>query len=161
MFQIICRRQIESNFSKPVAHKLVATLALEVCRAGSAGVSLLNTNQPATGFEWIAVAGLAFELEGCNSPRHDSACGNAIDSSQALLLTNPSQRFPWMQQLPLYMHELLVTPMRVASHEPLGTVWAAHHVASDNFDASDLRYLSLLSQLLTTQFEPSGGRSSA
>lgn len=127
---------------------VAAQLALEACRAGSAGVSLLAPSEPEGDFHWTALAGLATELTGGQSPRYDSACGQAVDCNQVLLFKNPERQFTWMQKLNVMACELLVAPILMESGSPLGTIWAVHHVEIDCFCSADLRYITLLANSL-------------
>lgn len=124
--------------------QVCANLALEACSAGSAGVSLLDPANHESGFKWTALTGLVYDFaEGC-SPRHDSACGTCIDSRQPLLFKNPAQRFTWMKELPVQVHELMVAPIYARSGAPVGTIWVVHHASLDHFDASDMHYLETI-----------------
>ena len=125
-----------------------ANLALEACRAGSAGVSLLDRSSSTGHFNWTALTGLVFDLKGGQSPRHDSACGDCLDRREAFLFRSPAQRYAWMQNLAVIVDELLVAPLFDSTDTPLGTVWVVHHSPMEHFDATDMHYLELIVKLM-------------
>jgi len=112
MDEVFCTRTLQAAYARPVRRDLEsyllnslrrvkgasqqgvaqvgANLALEACNAGSAGVSLLDPADPEAGFIWTALTGLVFEFTNGRSPRHDSACGDAVDTHQPLLFRLPS-----------------------------------------------------------------------
>jgi GAF domain-containing protein len=167
--EVACRRTLQHYYARPLDRlmevrlfqsmkrvrgatltdlaQVGANLALEACWSGSAGVSLLDQACPDLGFRWTALTGLVFELPAATSPRYYSACGECMDAAQPLLFRRPANRFGWMQQLPVIVHELLVAPIFVDG-VGLGTVWTAHHVHTDHFDASDLHYLDTIAELM-------------
>ena len=171
MDEVICTRMLQTAFSRPIQRDLEqylldslqrvagapqqgiaqvgANLALEACNAGSAGVSLLDPLNEQLGFRWTALTGLVFEFTGGYSPRHDSACADAVDAHQPLLFRHPAQRFTWMQQLPVQVHELLVAPIYNLANRPVGTIWAVHHANIDHFDAADMHYLARIAELMS------------
>jgi hypothetical protein len=63
---------------RTLLQKLVE-LALQLCRAGTAGVSLLERQQDRDLFRWEALAGVLKDHVKGTMPRYASPCGTTID----------------------------------------------------------------------------------
>jgi PAS domain S-box-containing protein len=127
---------------RSILEKLADT-ALEMCRAGSAGVSLLDADAGASRFRWVAVAGEWARHAGGSLPRDASPCGVVLDRDTPLLFTQPGRFFPDVAILRPTLVETLMVPFRVRG-EPVGTVWANAHTPDRQFDAEDARLLARL-----------------
>ena len=69
-------------------------LALDLCRAGSAGISLLEKGEGGeTLFRWTALAGEFASYVGGTTPRHFSPCGLCLDRSTVILVSRPARLF--------------------------------------------------------------------
>jgi signal transduction histidine kinase/ActR/RegA family two-component response regulator len=129
-----------------VLQELVVS-AFELCRAGSAGISLLEPEQngrPAQ-FRWVATAGEFDRLLGNTMPRDSSPCGTVLDRNRMLLMGEASRFFRSMAELPLPVREVLLVPFYRGA-EPIGTVWIAAHTVEHRFDLEDARLVTSLSQ---------------
>lgn len=84
-----------------VLHKLTQ-IAMKLCRAGSAGVSLLENQKGDLVFRWAALAG-AYEIhrEGTMS-RNASPCGVTIDCNAPQLMYLPERIFPMRAKPRIY-----------------------------------------------------------
>src|SRR5258708_29495088 len=78
---------------RSVLQKLVE-VALELCLAHSAGVSLLETEYEEPHFRWYAVAGAWRELPWTTLPPGLRPCGPALDRPAPHLLIPPPPPFP-------------------------------------------------------------------
>jgi signal transduction histidine kinase len=121
--------------------------ARDLCRAGSAGVSLLDPEQGdiKTQFRWMATSGGYAPLVGNTMPRDFSPCGTVLDQNRLLLMTGMVKFFPYVDALPHPPREVLLVPFYRGS-EPIGTVWVAAHTHEQQFDQEDARLVSSLSQ---------------
>lgn len=92
-------------------------IAVKLCRAGSAGVSLLERYQGALVFRWAALAG-AYEIHREGSMLRDaSPCGVTVDCNATQLMYLPEQIFP-MRATPR-IYEALLIPFHV-DQKPIG-----------------------------------------
>ena len=115
----------------------LAESTLQLCRAGTAGVSLLKEQAGAEVFTAEAVAGiLEGQLHGRTIPRA-SPCGAAIDRNGTQLMYLPERFFSALKFEPPIV-EALIIPFHVRN-KPSGTVWIVAHDDSCKFDREDER----------------------
>jgi signal transduction histidine kinase/ActR/RegA family two-component response regulator len=121
--------------------------ARQLCRAGSAGISLLDPEQGThpTQFRWMATSGGYAPLAGNTLPRNFSPCGTVLDQNRLLLMTNMVEYFPYVATLSHPPCEVLLVPF-YRDAEPIGTVWVAAHSKEQQFDLEDARLVTSLSQ---------------
>ncbi|MGF1974707.1 MAG: ATP-binding protein [Nostoc sp. CmiSLP01] len=124
--------------------KTLVQLALDLCQADTAGVSLLQTapNGEST-FRWVAMAGALESLELTTTPGNFSPCGTTLASMQAQLYTYPERYFSYLHHPEFPIVEELLIPLCVNNH-PLGTLWILSHRETRHFDAEDYRMMSSL-----------------
>jgi signal transduction histidine kinase len=128
--------------------------AREMCRAGSAGISLLDPEQGdiKTQFRWMATSGGYASLVGNTLPRDFSPCGTVLDQNRLLLMTDMVKFFPYVEALSHPPCEVLLVPFYRGS-EPIGTVWVAAHTSDRRFDQEDARLVTSLSQFAAAAFQ--------
>lgn len=121
--------------------------ARELCRAGSAGISLLDPGQSDADpqFRWVATSGELARYTGHTMPRHFSPCGTVLDRNHMLIMADPVRHFPSVEVLSQPVPEVLLVPFHLGA-EAVGTVWVAAHVADRHFDREDARVVASLSQ---------------
>jgi signal transduction histidine kinase len=115
-------------------------LALELCRAGTAGISLVETlpgSEPI--FRWTSLAGLLKKHVGGSTPRNFSPCGVSLDRKAPQLFLYPARYFPFLNELPVPVVEALVVPLIGAG--PAGAIWIFSHEEGTVFDSEDVRIL--------------------
>jgi PAS domain S-box-containing protein len=122
----------------------LAELALSLCQADSAGVSILEEDGDEAIFRWHAIAGAWARYIGRTLPHHDSPCGFVTDRNRSQLFHEPARFFHQLQGLEPPLYEVLMVPFSVRG-EPVGTLWAVSHRPEHRFDAEDERLLSSLS----------------
>ncbi|MDP9365721.1 MAG: hypothetical protein M3Q10_16115, partial [Chloroflexota bacterium] len=126
----------ESRALSALAHGLAANpdgvlqtlveLVLEVCRADSAGVSILEPGGENGVLRWHAVAGaFAANLNG-TLPRDASPCGTVMARDAVLLFDGAERFFPDLQGVEPRIYENLLAPWH-ADDEAAGTLWAIKH----------------------------------
>jgi len=142
-------RQALVGSPRSVLQKL-AEVALELCMAHSAGVSLLEETKGH--FRWYAVAGKWRELQWTTLPREFSPCGTVLDRSATQLMIDPERYFTPLAGLPPRVAEVLLVPFAVKG-EVVGTVWAVSHEDSRQFDREDRRVLSNLTVFAGAAYE--------
>src|SRR5580700_1275679 len=125
-------------------HELVDTLlraSLELCSAGTAGLSLMET--PSEGeqiFRWTNLAGALDRHVGRTTPRNFSPCGTTLDANAPQLFAYPGRRFQYFNGLELPIVEALVIPVDLGG-EILGTIWLVSHDEEVKFDSEDARIM--------------------
>ena len=119
-------------------------LALKICEADSAGISLVEESAEGPVFRWHATAGRFSPLCGQTLPRFFSPCGVVLDRNAVVLMRWPGRHFRYVEDLSEPVHEVLLAPFHDAG-VPIGTVWVVAHTATRRFDAEDARLATQLS----------------
>jgi hypothetical protein len=76
-----------------ILQKLAET-ALVLCRAHSAGLSLLEDDDQRSNFHWRAIAGQWAPHVNGGTPRNFGPCGTVLDRNVALMCSHPERDFP-------------------------------------------------------------------
>jgi GAF domain-containing protein len=118
----------------------LAEIAIELCRADSAGISVLEGNV----FRWESIAGVFVSLRNNTMPQDASPCGVCIDQSATQLMYLADRRFPALVAEPRFVEALLV-PFHHHG-KPVGTVWVVAYSEARNFDREDERILRALAR---------------
>ena len=130
---------------------LVAT-AVELCRADSAGISILEPGGEHGMFRWHAIAGaFAPKLDG-TMPKALSSCTTVLESDAALLFDRPTRHFVDLADAEPPIFESLLVPFR-SDGRPVGAVWAMAHRPERRFDAEDARLLTSLSRFASAAYQ--------
>jgi signal transduction histidine kinase len=116
----------------------LARLALELCRADAAGISLLDGDV----FRWEALAGTMATYRDGTMPRDASPCGLVIERNAAQLMRLPHRAFPALTVTPVIVEALLV-PFCLDG-KPAGTVWVVAQSEDRQFDQEDERVVHTL-----------------
>ncbi|MDP9380156.1 MAG: PAS domain S-box protein [Chloroflexota bacterium] len=134
-----------------VLQKLVETV-LDLCRADSAGVSILEPGGESGILRWRAVAGaFAASLNG-TMPREASPCGTAMARDSVLLFDGAERCFPALRGVEPRIHENLLAPWHV-NGEAVGALWAIGHDPERRFDAEDARLLQSLARFAAAAYQ--------
>jgi two-component system, cell cycle sensor histidine kinase and response regulator CckA len=140
-----------------VLQKTVEML-LELCRADSAGISLLELgaagNLSASGdhFRWHAVAGKWAPLLWNTTTRRDyGPCGTVLDRNRTLLFSNAHRHYTQFAGVQPLLVEGLLVPFHVDG-QPVGTIWVIAHDDSRKFDAEDQRLTESLASFASTAY---------
>lgn len=137
-----------------ILQKLVNT-ARDLCRADSAGISILEKDGDQETFRWRAVAGQFGVNAGQGIPRDASPCGTVLDRDAALLFTRPERHFAYSVAADVPLAEALLVPFH-AGGMPVGTVWVVNHTDDRRFDAEDARLLESLSRFAAAAYRMIG-----
>ncbi|HEX5421395.1 MAG TPA: GAF domain-containing protein, partial [Gammaproteobacteria bacterium] len=121
----------------------LAEVALELCGAHSAGLSILEEENGRQVFRWQAAAGQWAPLRGGTMPREFSPCGTVLDRRSMELMVRPDRHFLPLVGVEPLIEELLLIPFRVGG-ETVGTIWLMAHDGTRRFDAEDLRLMTNL-----------------
>jgi PAS domain S-box-containing protein len=134
-----------------ILQTLVET-ALSLCRAHSAGLSLLEETDQHSHFHWRALAGVWAPHLGGGTPRNFSPCGTVLDRNVALMCSHPERDFPYFGEVRPLLEEGLLVPFCVKG-EAVGTIWVVLHDRSRCFDAEDLRVLTSLATFAAAAYQ--------
>lgn len=130
--------------------KSLVTMALELCSAGTAGVSLIEVLP--TGekvFRWVALAGALEQYEDEVIEADFSPCGECLKRGSPQLYSYPERYFIYIQATQPVIVEGLVLPL-IANHQSLGTLWILSHDEQQHFDSEDLRVMTSLADFTAT-----------
>jgi RNA polymerase sigma factor (sigma-70 family) len=129
--------------------KRLAQMAIELCDAGSGGISVIEVDQDGNQqFRWQALAGELEKYEGGTTPRDWSPCGQTLKAAKAMLYTYPARFFTYFQEVTTPLVEGLVIPM-FDSGQPVGAMWIVSHDENRIFDAEDVRIMTSLAAFVT------------
>ena len=143
-------RQLASD-PHGVPQKL-AELVLELCDAGSAGISLLEEQDGDRYFRWHAAAGLFADHLGGTIDFGRSPCGVVVDRNQTVLMRYGERCFEAMVGFEPPMIETLLVPW-AAEGRALGTVWVISHRTDREFDGEDARVLRNLADFAAAAYQ--------
>lgn len=129
-----------------------AELAMELCHADSAGISILEPGGASGILRWHAAAGeFAVNLDG-TMPREASPCGTVMERDCVLLFKEAEGFFPALKSVEPRIYENLLAPWH-AKGEAVGTLWAIKHHPDGRFDAEDARILQSLARFAAAAFQ--------
>ena len=137
---LVALAQAMSNSPERILQQLVEA-AMTLCRAQSAGISLLDAEKGR--FLWPAIAGAWSMHVGIGTPRDFGPCGTVLDRREALLFSRPERCFGYLSAVTPRIDEALLIPFYVGG-EPVGTLWVVAHDESRRFDSEDMRVLTSL-----------------
>jgi PAS domain S-box-containing protein len=143
---------IQALVDSPYA--ILQTLAetiLKVLDCGSAGVSLLTTNDGGKRFYWPAIAGQWKVHIGGGTPRDFGPCGDVLDRNAPLLMKHVERRYTYFEPVQPRVEEALLVPFYVAD-KAVGTIWAVAH-DERKFDAEDQRQLVSLARFASAAYQ--------
>ena len=148
---LIALAQTLATAPETVLQKLADT-ALILCRAHSAGLSLLEEPDQKRRFHWRAIAGEWASHRNGGTPREFGPCGTVLDRNTALLCSHPERDFPYFGEVTPLLEEALLIPFYVKG-EALGTIWVVSHDQSWRFDKEDLRLMTNLGTFAAAAYQ--------
>ncbi|MEM5389952.1 hybrid sensor histidine kinase/response regulator [Paraburkholderia phymatum] len=130
--------------SDAVMLQTLVDMALALCDAGSAGISLRDRDatQPSP-FRWVAVSGRCAAYVGHIIPSDDSPAGVALELEAPQLFAFPKRQFACMADIEPEITEELVVPVPGVP-EPWGALWVMSHDEAHHFDNEHRRVLTSL-----------------
>ena len=146
-------RRLAEELANPKGNVLglLCDLALELCHAQSAGVSLLQFDGTSKSFHWHAISGAWSRFAGGGLPRDASPCGVVIDRNATLLMRRPGKVFPLVAAVEPELVEGLLAPFQILG-EPVGTVWVLSHDENHKFNSEDVRVVESLATFAAAAF---------
>ena len=91
----------------------LADTALTLCRAHSAGLSLLEDGDQKSNFHWRAIAGQWAPHVNGGTPRNFGPCGTVLDRNVALVCSHPELDFPYWAPIKPVLEEGLLIPFYI------------------------------------------------
>jgi signal transduction histidine kinase/ActR/RegA family two-component response regulator len=125
-----------------VVQRLVEA-AMRLTGAGSAGLSLADSQDGEDVFRWIATAGEYTKYLHGTMPRNFSPCGEVLRQARPLLMRDLVQAYPYVEKLDPLPTEVLLVPF-ASGVALIGTVWVVAHAPDRIFDEEDLRVVKSL-----------------
>ena len=120
-------------------------LALSLCQAGSAGVSVRERTESGHGvFRWVALAGAYAPYVGRTTDEHFSPCGVCLQKDAPQLYAFPGRYFTYLSSATPTIVEALVIPLRPESGAA-GTIWIVSHDRA-RFTARDVAVVTALAE---------------
>ena len=129
--------------STAVLQKLIET-ALELCRAHSAGISVLERENENETFCWRAVAG-QWTVQRGEVMSRDSPSGTVVDRNAALLMAYPERYYRDVLNIASPIAEALLVPFHLG-REPVGVIWIISHDGTRRFEVEDRRLITSLAR---------------
>lgn len=127
-------------------------VAMELCQAHSAGVSIVEEAEGKKVFRWHAVSGRWQPLLWATLPREFSPCGTVLDRDETLLMVDPERYFTPLSGVPPKVEEVLLIPFAVRG-KTAGTVWIVAHDSSRHFDETDRAIVSKLAKFAAIAYD--------
>src|SRR6516225_2031853 len=103
--------EVMAQSPQAILQRLVQT-ALEMCRADSAGISILESDGTSEMFRWPAIAGLLANHVGGGLPRSASPGGVVLDRNASLLFAYPERHFDYGMKIDPPIVEALFVPFQ-------------------------------------------------
>lgn len=128
----------------------IAQVALSLCRAHSAGVSLLDRSRKR--FHWRVIAGEWAAHAGGGTPADFGPCGTVFERNGAQLFRRPERYFPCLVPVSPPMEEILMIPF-YANGAAAGTIWVTSLDKTRRFDSEDLRVITNLSGFASSAYQ--------
>ena len=125
--------------------------ARELCRAHSAGISLVEEEGERPVFRWHAVSGQFSSYLWNTLPREFSPCGTVLDRRATQLMILPERHFTPLAQVSPKVHEVLLIPFAVGD-VIVGTVWTVAHDETLRFDREDRRVVTSLAKFAAVAY---------
>jgi PAS domain S-box-containing protein len=129
----------------------LADTALTLCRAQSAGLSILEDADQKKNFHWRAIAGQWSSHVNEGTPREFGPCGTVLDRNIALVCSHPERDFPYFSEVKPLLEDALLIPFYV-NDEAIGTIWIVSH-DEHRFDAEDLRVMTNLGAFTAAAYQ--------
>ncbi|HZS83628.1 MAG TPA: GAF domain-containing protein [Stellaceae bacterium] len=126
--------------------------ALDLCRAHSAGVSVLEKDGKGDEvFCWRAAAG-RWSFRRGDVVRRDSPSGTVLDANEPMLMAHPERHYGNGHAGALPVAEALFVPIAFKG-KAVGTLWIALHEKTREFDREDLRLMTSLGRFAGNAYQ--------
>jgi PAS domain S-box-containing protein len=117
--------------------------AVDLCRAGTAGISVLKADSDGEYLSCEVLSGVYAPYHSRRTLRHFSFCGTTLDRNAPQLFLDPGRYYTDFAEAEAPIVEVLALPVYVSGW-PRGTLWIMAHDETRRFDAEDMRLLTSL-----------------
>jgi len=131
--------------SPPEILQALTDEALALCRAGSAGISIIEADGADRFFRWYALSGALSIHLWRMTLRNFSPCGTVVDRNAVVLMCRLDRHFRYLAEVRPAIVEAMLMPFTLDG-QIVGTVWVAMHDESRGFDPEDERLLRDLAE---------------
>ena len=144
---------LAAEMGHPSRHLLqrIVEVTLDLCAAGSAGLSIVDHRDGKERFRWHAVAGSLRDSLWSVPPQESSPSAITVARNAVQLFVRPDRHFRGMAEVKPPILEVLIAPFPVDGR-PGGTLWAVAHDRERHFDGEDARLLGNLSQIASPAY---------
>lgn len=119
-------------------------IAIRLCDADAAGLSMPDDNPERPLFRWDALAGVYADFVGGSVPRDASPCGLARTKRRTIIVSRPGRVFPEFSAVEPAIEEGMIVPFYDNGGQFMGTIWVVHTKPGGRFCANDLRVMEQL-----------------
>jgi PAS domain S-box-containing protein len=148
---LVALAKVMADSPRTVLQSLAETL-LDLCNAGSAGVSLLTKEDGGQRFYRPAIAGAWKPHIGGGTPRNFGPCGDVLDRNMTLLFGRINKRYTYFEPVQPAVEEAILVPFYVEG-KAVGTIWAVAHDKNRKFDAEDERMMQSLGSFASSAYQ--------
>jgi PAS domain S-box-containing protein len=148
---LVALAKVMADSPRTVLQSLADTL-LDLCKAGSAGVSILTKEDGGQHFYWPAIAGAWKPYIGGGTPRNFGPCGDVLDRNTTLLFNRVERRYSYFEPVQPAVEEAILVPFYVEG-KAVGTIWAVAHDKDRKFDAEDERMMQSLGSFASSAYQ--------
>jgi signal transduction histidine kinase len=127
-------------------------VAVSLCDAGSAGISILEEEDGIPIFRWRAICGSFAPHLGGMLQAGFAPCGTTVERNAPQLFYRPERYFSALQGVVPEIVEALLLPFHLRG-VPKGTIWILAHDEQRKFDQEDVRLLTNLTSFASAGFE--------
>jgi PAS domain S-box-containing protein len=125
---------------------------MEICRADSAGICVLEPDHNGDVFRWTSVTGVLEPLTNQVTPRENSLWDLVVKREALLLFSRPGDYFDQTAEIESEIVEILIAPF-FCQGSVVGTLWVATHARDNVFDAECARVLDRLSRFTSAGYQ--------
>jgi DNA-binding CsgD family transcriptional regulator len=118
-------------------------VALDVCDADTAGISIFDRDEAGPIFRWRAIAGAFACNLGGMTRREFGPCGTTMDRGTPQLFSRPGRYFTYFNAVKPEVVEALLVPFSIRDSYA-GTMWVVAHDELRRFDREDSRILTTM-----------------
>jgi PAS domain S-box-containing protein len=146
---LLALAQVMAGSPDRILRKLAKT-ALDLCRAHSAGFSLLDLDGRRF-YSPVAIGQWACHAE-TGALLNDGPCGTVVAGNAPQLMSRPERHFAYLASFKPPIEEALFVPFYLEG-EAIGAIWVMSHDKTLRFDAEDLRVMTDLGALAATAYQ--------
>ena len=146
---LVALAQVMAGSPGRILQKLGET-ALNLCRAHSAGLSLLELDGRRF-YSPVIIGQWACHI-GSGTLADSGPCATVLDRNAPQLMSHPERHFSHLASVKPPIEEVLIVPFYLEG-KAIGTIWVMSHDGTLRFDAEDLRVMTDLGAFAATAYQ--------